>query len=125
MNAIRSVIPITTAADGTATAYSPVLSGKVVSISYVADGTTPYDNTVDFTITIESTGQGLWTESNIAAAKTVAPRQATHDQVGGAALFAAAGAAVRDDIVLALDRVKVALVQGGNVKSGSFIVVTA
>ena len=125
MNAIRSVVPITTAADGTATAYSPVLSGKVVSISYVADGTTPYDNTVDFTLTVESTGQGLWTESNIAATKTVAPRQPIYDQVGVAALYAAAGTAIRDDIIIALDRVKIALVQGGNVKSGSFIIVTA
>lgn len=125
MNATRSLVSVTTAADGTATAYSPVLSGKVVAIQYVPDGTTPYDNTVDFTITVEATGQGLWTESNISAAKIVAPRQPIHDLVGGARLYAAAGTAVSDEIVIANDRVKIALAQGGNVKTGSFFVVTA
>ena len=125
MNARRETISLTTAADGTGTAFGSVQSGKVVSITYVPDGTTPYDNTVDFTLTVESTGQGLWTESNIAAGKTVAPRQPIYDQVGGGALYAAGGTAIRDDIVIALDRVKIALVQGGNVKSGSFIVVYA
>lgn len=125
MNAIRSTIPVTTAADGTATAYSPVLSGKVVSITYIPDGATPYDNTVDFTITVEATGQGLWTQSNLSAGATVAPRQPINDLVGGAALYAAGGLAVHDDIIIALDRVKIMLAQGGNAKTGSFVVVTA
>ncbi len=125
MNAVRSSIQVTTAADGTVTAFSPRLSGKIVSITYIPDGSAPYDNTVDFTLTVEGTGQGLWTQSNIAAGATVAPRQPTHDLVGGAALYAAAGVAVRDDIIIANDRVQISLAQGGNVKTGQFVVVTA
>lgn len=125
MYARREVVSVTTAADGSATAFSPVMSGKVVSITYIPDGSTPYDNTVDFTITVESTGQGLWTQSNISAGATVAPRQPTHDLVGGAALYAAAGTAVRDYIIVANDRVQIVLAQGGNVKTGTFAVVTA
>ena len=119
------IVNVQTAADGTATVYTDVVTGQVASISYVKDGGTPFDNTVDFTITTETTGQGLWTESNVTASKTVAPRQPTHDQVGGAALYAAGGTAVGGPIFACGERVKIAIAQGGNTKLGQFRVVIA
>jgi len=113
----RLVVPVTTAADGSATAYSEVLTGKLSQIRYVK---TDFDNGVGFTITAEATGETLWAEAAVNASATRAPRQATHSTAGVAALYAAAGTAVNDKIALANDRVKIVIAAGGNVKSGVF-----
>lgn len=117
----RFSVSVTTIADGSATAYTPVFTGKISTIRYVkstfADG-------VDFTITADSTGETLWAEENVNASKTVAPRQATHTTAGVAALYAAGGSAVLDKIALVADRVKIVIANGGNVTSGTFHVVT-
>lgn len=114
----RYSIAVTTAADGTATAYSPRrISGKIHQIEYVkgtfADG-------VDFTITGEATGVNIWTESNVNASTVRAPRQPTHSQAGAASLYAAGGTAVNDPVAIANDRVKIVIAQGGNAASGTF-----
>lgn len=115
----RYEVDVTTAADGSATAYSPRIRGKIHQIEYVkvdfADG-------VDFTITGESTGIGLWTESNVNAATARAPRQPTHSQAGAAALYASGGVGVNDKIAIVADRVKIVIAQGGNAKSGTFVI---
>lgn len=116
----RFKVQVTTAADGTVTAYSPKISGKVHSIQYVPDGANPYANTVDMTITAEATGESIVTRSNVAAGFVAYPRAATSDAAGAAALYAAGGTAVNDKIGLGGDRVKIALVQGGNAKTGAF-----
>jgi len=116
----RYPVTITTAADGSATGYTPRISGEVHQIEYVPDGTNPYANTVDFTITGEETGINIWTESNIAAAAVRAPRQPTHSQVGAALLYAAGGTPQSARIGLFRDRVKIVLAQGGNAKTGKF-----
>jgi len=116
----RLVVPVTTAADGSATAYSEVCTGKLSQIRYVA---TDFANGVGFTITAEATGETLWAEAAVNASATRAPRQATHSTAGVAALYAAAGTAVNDKIALANDRVKIVIAAGGNVKSGVFHVV--
>lgn len=113
----RFKVTITTAADGSATAYTPRLSGKLYAIHYVK---TDFADGVDFTITSEATGQGLWTDTNINASEVVQPRVPTHDQVGAALLYAAAGTAVPDHIALANDRVKFVIAAGGNAKVGTF-----
>lgn len=112
-------VAVTTASDGTATAYSPVLSGYIHDIEYLK---TDYADGVDFTITAENTGRGLWTESNVNAAAIRAPRQPTHSLVGVAALYASGGTAVNDRVALSRDRVKIVLAQGGNVKTGAFVI---
>lgn len=116
----RYKVTITTAADGSATAFTPRVNGKIQQIEYVkgdfADG-------VDFAITGEASGVGLWTESNVNASAIRAPRQAVHSQVGVGLLYAAGGAAVADRIGLASDRVKIVIAQGGNAKTGTFHVV--
>jgi len=113
----RFRVPVTTASDGTATAYSPYLSGYLHQIQYVK---TDYADGVDFTITAEATGETIWAESNVNAAAIKAPRQATHSTAGVAAVYAAAGTAVNDRIALGRDRVKIVLAQGGSAKAGVF-----
>jgi len=111
---------ITTAADGSATAYSPYLDGEIISIQYVK---TDFADGVDFTITAEANGQAIWAESDVNAAVTKAPRLATHTVAGVAALYASAGVAVLDHIALARDRIKYAIAQGGNAKTGKFVAI--
>lgn len=117
----RFEVTVTTASDGTATAYTPYLSGKLISIQYVK---TDYADGVDFTITAEANGQAIWAESDVNAAKTCFPRAATHTVAGVAALYASGGVAVLDKIALGRDRVKIVLAQGGNAKTGKFVVIT-
>lgn len=116
----RYKVSVTTAADGTATAYSPRLSGKLHQIEYVKDGANGFAAGVDFTITGEATGVSLWAQLNVDASAVVAPRLPTHSQAGAAALYASGGTAVQDKIALARDRVKIAIAQGGNAKVGAF-----
>lgn len=116
----RHVVTVTTAADGSATAYSPVVTGKLSQIRYVK---TDFAAGVDFTITAEATDEMLWTEANVDASTVRAPRQATHGTDGVASLYAAAGTAVQDKIALAKDRVKIVIANGGDTKTGVFHIV--
>src|SRR6218665_1327081 len=118
-------VTLTTAADGTVTGYSPKLSGEIVQIEYVKDVSNAYADGVDFAITGEKTGIGIWTESNVNASAVRAPRQPTHSQSGAALLYAAGGAAVADRIGLWVDRLKFVLAQGGNAKVGPFYITVA
>jgi hypothetical protein len=102
---------------GDGTFYSPYLTGKIEAIQYVK---TDYADGVDFTITSEATGEGIWTESNVNAAVIKHPRAATHDNVGGASLYVAAGLAVNDKITLGRDRVKIVIASSGVSKTGAF-----
>ncbi len=118
----RLKVDVTTAADGTATVLSPKSTGKIHSVHYVKDGTTAFADGVDFTITANETGENIWTESNVNASTVRYPRAPTHSQVGAAALFAAAGEAVRDKVGLGNDNVKIVIAQGGNAKKGRFLI---
>lgn len=113
----RQKITITTAADGSAIALSPRLSGKIHSIHYAK---TDFADGVDFAITAEATGESLWSESNVNASTVRYPRAATHSQAGVAALYAAGGTAVSDKPGIANDRVKIVIAQGGATKTGTF-----
>lgn len=120
MTTRRFVVSVTTAADGSATAYSPFLSGCLSQISYLK---TDFADGVDFTITAEATGQTLWTESDVNAAKHCFPRAPTNSTAGVAALYASGGTAVNDRISLGRDRVKIVIASGGNAKTGAFHIV--
>lgn len=113
----RHVVSVTTASDGSATAYTPYISGKIHAIHYVK---TDFTDGVDFTITAEATAETIWTEANVNAAKACFPRGATHSNAGVAALYASGGVAVNDKIALGRDRVKIAIASGGNAKTGAF-----
>ncbi len=112
-------VAITTSAGGAATAYTPTVNGRVLCLKYVK---TDFADGVDFTITSEDTLQTIWTQSDVNASATVAPRQATHSSVGVASLYAAAGEPAEDYIWLADERVKIVIASGGNAKTGNIIV---
>lgn len=116
----RVVVPVVTDASGNATAFSPVLTGKISTIRYVK---TDFTDGVDFTITAEATGETIWAQSDVNASATVAPRQPITGTDGVASLYAAAGKAVQDKIAIANDRVQIAIASGGNTKSGAFHIV--
>lgn len=116
----RYKVTVTTDGSGVATGYTPRISGKIHSVQYIKDGSNAYTDGVDFTITSEATGEGVWTESNVNASAVRYPRAPTHSQVGAALLYAAGGAAVADKVALASDRVKIVLAQGGASKVGAF-----
>ncbi len=113
----RHVVSVTTASDGSATAYSPYLSGYIHAIEYKK---TDFTDGVDFTITAEATAETIWTEANVNAAKVCLPRAATHSNAGVAALYASGGTAVNDRIALAQDRVKIVIASGGDTHTGAF-----
>jgi hypothetical protein len=113
----RHVVPVTVDASGDATAYSPVLSGDLISIRYVKD---TFANGVDFTITAEDTGETIWAEENVNASATRYPRAGTATTAGAASLYAAAGTAVNGKISLSQDRVKIVVASGGNATAGTF-----
>ena len=104
-------ISVTTAAGGGATAFSTVVRGRIQQIVYTKDD---FDDAVDFTITLEDTGQNLWTESNVTASKTVNPVTAADLESGSASVLTELG------IYAAFERVQIVIAQGGDTKSGSF-----
>ena len=120
MHVERHTVSVTTIADGSATAYSPVVTGRISQVRYVK---TDFDNGVDFNITVEATGETVWAEDNVNADATRAPRQATYSTAGVAALYAAGGQAVNDKIAVARSRIKIVIAAGGNVKSGTFHII--
>lgn len=119
MHAERHVLSIVTDSDGGATAYTPVVTGRVLSVVYVkgdfADG-------VDFTITLEATGQSVLALTDQNTSGTFYPRVGVHDAAGAAATLDGTRL-MRDCVVAARDRVKVVIAQGGSVKSGTVHVV--
>lgn len=112
----RFQVAVVTIADGSATAYSAQVNGLLSQIRYVK---TDFANGVDFTITSEETGETLWTESDVNASATRAPRVATNGTDGVASLYAAGGAAVADKIAVT-GRIKIVIGSGGDTKSGTF-----
>ena len=119
MSIRKFTVSATTNGSGAATVYSPYLSGYIESIQYVK---TDFADGVDFTITAEATGEAILSLTDQNTATTVRPRAATHSTAGVAALYAAAGTAVNDRIALGRDRVKIVIAQGGNTKTGSFVI---
>jgi len=115
-------LAVTTAADGTATAFMNKVSGNIHSVQYVKDGANAYADGVDFTLTAESTGESIWNEANVNASAIRYPRAPVHTQAGAAALYATGGTAVLDKIAISNERIKIAVSQGGNTKTGSFVV---
>ena len=115
------VVTVTTIADGTATAYSNHITGRLLEIRYVK---TDYAAGVDFTITTETTGQGLWTESDVNASTVRRPLAASHGAAGTALNYNdESDEPVCVPIYIAGERVKFVLAQGGDTKTGTFTIV--
>src|SRR4051812_44395109 len=117
MKAERYRVTPVTDGSGNATYYSPNVSGRIHSVSYLK---VDFTDGVDFTVTLERTGQSLWTETNINATETVYPVAPANKAADGAA------STLSEVPVIAVnDRVKIVIAQGGSAHSGNFdIVVT-
>lgn len=113
----RHTVTITTNSDGDATGYTPVVTGEIRQVRYVKDD---YAADVDFVVTVEATGEAVWTGTDVNTSITVTPRVATTDVLGVASLYAAAGEPVEDRIAVANDRIKIVVDEGGSVLTGTF-----
>lgn len=118
MFAKRETVSVTTIANGSATSYSSVVNGRILSIQYVKDD---FADGVDFTITCETTGRTLWSQDNVNASAEVLPRAATHSTAGVAATYDGTRA-VLEPVVVANERVKIVIASGGATKSGTFYI---
>lgn len=119
----KHAVTITTAADGSGTGFTPVVNGRVLAVAYTkADGTAAFAAGVDLEIKTETTDTLIWDQDDVDASATVAPRQPTHSTAGVAALYAAEGTAVQDYIYVADERIEITIANGGDTKTGTFVV---
>jgi hypothetical protein len=110
----RFVVPVTVDASGDAEAYSPVLSGKLVSIRYVKPGSNGFEDGVDFALTSDVTGATLWAEDNVNASATRLPRFPVQGAAGADAeyLDSVTPEVVLGPFALSQDRVKIVVASG-------------
>lgn len=113
---------VTTDGSGAATEYSPKFTGEIRQIVYTA---VDYLTSVDFTITVEGTGESVWSETNVSASKVIVPRIAVHLTTAAGAVYASAGEPVTDRIAVANDRLKFVLAQAGASHSGIFTIIVS
>lgn len=116
MHITKQVVAVTVNASGAATSYSEVLNGKLIAVQYVKDD---FADGVDFTITAETSGLGIWTDTNINASETVFPMTAAHDNTGAAITYDGTRP-VYVPIPLCNERVKIMVASGGTSTSGTF-----
>lgn len=117
----KMTLTVTTDGSGDATAYSPRATGKIHSITYKKPGASSYTDGVDFTVTNETTGEAIWTGTNVNATATVKPRAPVHSLTGTALVYAATDA-VAEPVSLGNDRVKIVVASGGAAKVGTFYI---
>jgi len=116
---MRETVSITTATGGGAVAYTAnAWRGDVRAVIYTsATAAVAFASTVDFDIETEGTGLTVWKESNVTASKAVYPMAPAITSTGAASTVS------ERPIPLTHERLKFTLAQGGNTKSGSFVVV--
>ena len=112
MHVTKHILPVTTNATGDATAYTPPLTGLINRIEYRK---TDYADGVDFAITVDG-GVEIWTQADVDASATRYPLVDGNDTDGTAQTGAFAAIAVADD------RVKIVVDDGGNAKTGTFVI---
>ena len=116
----RRTLAIVTDSGGNWSGYTGDIVGFVVAIRYVPDAGVPLDTGADLTITASGSGLAILTATDIGTvAKEWYPRAAICSVVGAAALYAAGGAAVLDNIPVADESIKVVVAQGGTSKQGT------
>lgn len=117
----RVRIDVTTDASGDATKYTPILDGYLHMFRYVPDGTNPLATGADIDLTGDQSGMVYVNQDNIGtSAYSKLPRAATCDETGAASLYAAGGEPVEDRMLIAGERLKLVVANGGNAKSGAF-----
>lgn len=115
----RHVVTITVDASGDGTSYTPVITGQILGIRYVK---TDYANGVDFTVTLDVTGESIMVGTDVNASATFYPRVGVTD-AAGAAVTLDGTRLMRDCVFAAADRVKIVVAQGGVSKTGAFHVI--
>lgn len=116
---IDLVVETDASGDGSAISTHPV-TGDLIDIEYVKDGTAGYADGVDFVVTAEPTGRVLWDQDNVNDSARVAPRQPVHTTAGVALLYAAGGQPLVDRIALSYENLQVVVAAGGATKTGTF-----
>jgi len=116
---VRQTVVITTDGSGDAEFFVDGGTWVIEEIKYVK---TDFAAGVDFTITGDISGTNIWTELDVDASVTIRPRGATHSTAGVAALYAAAGTAVNDKILIIEERVKIVIANGGATKTGAITI---
>lgn len=106
---------------GTATVYSPYLSGYIEAIQYIKPGSGGLSDGSTMTVTAEATGEGIWAQTGVNASAKVLPRTAEHTTAGVAATYDGTYPSL-DRIALGRDRVKIAITSGGNSKNFSYVI---
>ena len=119
----KHTVRVTTAV-ATGTGYIGPVTGRLLSIRYTK---TDYAAGVDFAITNETTGEAIWTGTNVNATVLVRPRASVHN-FAGAVMYYSTGATISSEIsecfVLVNERIKIVVTEGGDGKVGDFTVVT-
>ncbi len=119
MQAEKYSVALTTIADGSVTGYTPPVTGRILSVRYEKND---FANGVDFAVTGEDSGESIWAENDVNASTIRYPRSQVHD-TDGTLLTRDGTRKVCEPIVLANERVKIVIAQGGNVKSGTVHVI--
>jgi hypothetical protein len=119
MHAEKHAVTVTTDGSGDATEYSPNVTGRILGVFYAK---TDFAENVDFTVTLEGTGEGLWTEEDVNASKKVYPRVDVQDLVGADRTYDDTHK-IQDYVVAVNDRVKIVVANGGDTKTGTFTIV--
>ena len=116
----QQTITVTTDGSGDATAFTGVVNGYIEQIRYVKDD---YASGVDFVITTETSGVTIWSQINVNASVTVAPRQPTHSTVGVASLYdTVSSEPVETRIAVSDERIQIVIDEGGAATDGTFYI---
>lgn len=108
------LVTVTTDGAGAGTSYTPVVTGRVLGVQYIPNGTTPYAGTADVTITLETSTRAVLTLTNLAAAGMFYPK---------AAVVTPANVAItgnEEPVPVVRERVSIAIAQGGATTTGVF-----
>lgn len=118
----RHTVSVTTATDGTGTGYTPAVTGRVLGIHYIADGSNGYTaSTASVAVTSEALGTSILARTATGSFDNF-PRLGTHSATG-AAQTATGTTNNLDALHISNDRVKIAVASGGASKTGRFDVV--
>ncbi len=107
----KFTVPVTTASGGGATVVTAPIRGVINRIEYVKDD---FADGVDFAISITD-GPGLWTQDDVNASAARYPLIEGHKADGTTQTGAFVPVAVADDTVT------IAVTNGGDTKSGTFV----
>lgn len=115
----RHPVSLATDSSGNATGYTPHVSGRVLAVIY---GKVDFANGVDITVTAEATAQPILALTDQNASGTFYPRQQVHGATG-TGLTTDGTRLLVEPVVVANDRVKVVVAQGGDTKTGTVTLV--